>query len=126
MNGSFGPLRRAVAAIFAASLLLVLLIPGSASAAVAFTSTIFNTSTSNCVTVPGGATTPALQLTQAACAQSFTLTPVGSSADAYTITTPGGANCVDVYGASTANNAQIIQWPCNNQNNQRFQLRPVG
>ncbi|WP_127502571.1 family 43 glycosylhydrolase [Actinoplanes solisilvae] len=109
---------RVRAAIVAATMLLTLLIPGRASAAVAFTSTIANTSTSNCVTTPSSGN----QLTQAACAQTFTLTPVG---DNYTIQTPAGL-CVDVNAASTADNAAIIQWSCNNQNNQRFQLRPVA
>lgn len=27
--------------------------------------------------------------------------------------------CVDVYGASTADHTPIIQWPCNGQANQR-------
>ncbi|MCY1145403.1 family 43 glycosylhydrolase [Actinoplanes sp. Pm04-4] len=98
-------------------------VPGSAAAAaVSFTSTIANTGTNNCVSVPGGASTAGLQLTQAACGQSFSFSAVG---DLYAVNTPTG-NCVDVYGASTADNAQIIQWPCNNQNNQRFQLRAVG
>ncbi|MFI5890148.1 family 43 glycosylhydrolase [Actinoplanes sp. NPDC051513] len=119
-------MKRCAAAVFAASLLLTLLVPGRAFAATTFASTIANTANSNCVTVPGGATTAALQLTQAACAQSFTLTPVAGSSDTYTIATPANTNCVDVYGVSTADNAQIIQWPCNGQNNQRFQLRPVG
>jgi GH43 family beta-xylosidase len=114
---------RVRAAVVATTLLLTFLVPGRASAAVAFTSTIANTSTSNCVTVPGGATTAGLQLTQAACAQTFTLTPVG---DLYSIKTPTGNNCVDVSGASTADNAQIIQWPCSSGTNQRFQLRPIG
>ncbi|MBL7261115.1 family 43 glycosylhydrolase [Paractinoplanes lichenicola] len=104
----------------AAVLLLTLLIPGRAAAV--FGSTITNTGTGNCVTVPGGATTAGLQLTQATCAQSFTFTQAG---DTYTIGTPTG-NCVDVNGGSTADNATIIQWPCNNGNNQRFQLRPVA
>ncbi|NMO49595.1 family 43 glycosylhydrolase [Actinoplanes sp. TBRC 11911] len=112
----------------AAALLLVLgllLIPGRADAAVTFTSTIVNTANGNCVTVPGGATTNGLQLTQAACGVSFTLTPVSGTSDTYTIAT-GGGRCVDVSGASTADNAQIIQWSCNSQTNQRFQLRAVG
>jgi len=118
--------KRYGAAASAVTLLVTLLVPGSAAAATTFTSTIANTANGNCVTVPGGASTAALQLTQAACAQSFTLTPISGSDDTYTINTVTSGNCVDVYGASTADNSQIIQWPCNGQNNQRFQLRAAG
>ncbi|MFF5290286.1 family 43 glycosylhydrolase [Paractinoplanes globisporus] len=114
---------RRTTAVLATLALVILVQPGRADAAA---STIANTANGLCVTVPGGANTAALQLTQAACGQSFTFTLVAGSSDTYTITTPSGANCIDVYGVSTADNAQIIQWPCNGQNNQRFQLRPVG
>ena len=105
---------------------LVLIGPPAAARAATATSTIANTANGLCVTVPGGASTAGLQLTQAACGASFTLTTVSGSTDTYTINTPNNTNCIDVYGVSTADNAQIIQWPCNGQNNQRFQLRPVG
>src|SRR3954447_14634194 len=56
---------------------------GSASAATTFTSTVVNQGNGNCATVPGGAGTSALQLTQSACGsgagQSFTFTPVGDA-----------------------------------------------
>jgi GH43 family beta-xylosidase len=116
------------AATFAASLLVTLLVPGRAAAAVTFTSTIVNTGNSNCATVPGGAGTANLQLTQSTCGaagQSYTFTPVSGTTDQYTIGTAAGS-CVDVYGVSTADNARIIQWGCNGQNNQRWQLRAAG
>ncbi|MEU4240530.1 family 43 glycosylhydrolase [Actinoplanes sp. NPDC026619] len=113
------------AAVLAAALLLTLVAPARAEAATTFTSTVAAPN-GNCVTVPGGATTAGLQLTQATCAQSFTFTPVTGTTDTFTIATPAGTNCIDVSGVSTADNAQIIQWPCNGQSNQRFQLRASG
>jgi GH43 family beta-xylosidase len=112
--------RKLVAAVLAA--ILVPLVPAAAAqAATTFSSTIANTANSLCVTAG-----TAQQLTQSACGQSFTLTPVAGSSDTYTIAIPSNANCIDVYGVSTADNAQIIQWSCNGQNNQRFQLRPIS
>lgn len=34
--------------------------------------------------------------------------------------------CVDVYGANTGNDVPIIQWTCNGQANQRFEIRDAG
>jgi GH43 family beta-xylosidase len=117
---------RRSAAVLAAALVLTLVGPARAEAASTFTSTIAAASNGNCVTVPGGATTAGLQLTQATCGSSFTFTPISGATETYTINTPDNTNCIDVYGVSTADNAQIIQWPCNGQSNQRFQLRASG
>jgi hypothetical protein len=37
----------------------------------------------------------------------------------------GSSMCLDVYGASTANEAPLIQWPCTGTANQRFVERPL-
>src|SRR3954452_15302523 len=64
---------------------LVLIGPPTAARAATATSTIANTAGDLCVTVPGGASTAGLQLTQAACGASFTLTTISGSTDTYTI-----------------------------------------
>jgi GH43 family beta-xylosidase len=96
-----------------------------ARAAAAFTSTMVNQGSGNCATVPNG--NSAAQLTQTACnsgaGQSFTFTPAG---DAYTIGTFTSGSCVDIYGASTADNAAVIQYACHGETNQQFRLQSVG
>ncbi|WP_241266732.1 RICIN domain-containing protein [Streptomyces scabichelini] len=52
-------------------------------------------------------------------------TPVAGTADTYTISTHASGQCVDVYGASAADNATIIQWTCHNGMNQQWRLVPV-
>jgi GH43 family beta-xylosidase len=107
--------------------LLPVLLAGPASAAVTFTSTAVNQASSRCMTVPGGASTSALQLTQATCSaagQQFTFTPTSATSDVYTITTGAGL-CIDVSGNSTADNATVIQYACHSGNNQRYRLQPV-
>jgi GH43 family beta-xylosidase len=71
----------------------------------------------------------AVQLQQQACtsaaSQNFTFNPVAGTADTYTISTLTAGKCVDVNGASTADNATIIQWTCHSNNNQRWRLVPI-
>ncbi|MFI5913094.1 family 43 glycosylhydrolase [Dactylosporangium sp. NPDC051541] len=103
--------------------------PASA-APVTFTSTVVLQSGGNCAEVPGGASTAALQLQNAACnsstRQSYTFTPVSGTTDQYTIGTLTAGSCVDISGQSTADNGLVIQYPCNSQNNQRFRLQAVA
>ncbi|WP_426504788.1 family 43 glycosylhydrolase [Dactylosporangium sp. McL0621] len=122
---------RAAAALLAAVLLpLVALESSPASAApVTFSSTIALQAGGNCAEVPGGATTAALQLQDAACngstRQNYMFTPVSGVANTYTVGTLTSGSCVDITGQSTADNAAVIQYPCNGQNNQRFRLQAV-
>jgi GH43 family beta-xylosidase len=114
----------------AAVLLVLTLAPvvqtGEAHAApVTFTSTVINQSGGNCASVPGGAPTAALQLTLSSCNQSFTFIPVSGVANTYTVQTLTAGSCVDIFGASTADNATVIQYPCHSGNNQRFRLQAV-
>jgi GH43 family beta-xylosidase len=106
-----------------------LVAPPHAAAAVTFTSTGVNQNGSNCLDLPGSSTTSGTQLRANACAsgasQSFGFTPVAGTADTYTISTHASGQCVDVYGASTADNATIIQWTCHNATNQQWRLVPV-
>ncbi|MGN9906522.1 RICIN domain-containing protein, partial [Phytohabitans sp. LJ34] len=113
--------------IFLAVLVTGIVVPAApASAEVTFTTTIVNHSAATCAEVPGGASTSALQLAQAACGagarQTFTFTPVAGVAATYNIHTLTSGSCVDVFGASTADNATIIQYACHSNNNQRFRL----
>jgi len=121
------PLRWFAATVLAAGLVTVA--PGAnAHAAVAFSSTVVNQGNGNCVTVPGGAGTSALQLTQSTCnssaSQSFAFTLV--SGDVYSIGTLTAGSCLDVYGASTADNATVIQYACHTNTNQQFRLQALG
>src|SRR3954454_4797416 len=97
-----------------------------ARAAATFTSTMVNSSSGQCATVPHGDS--AVQLTQTACTsgagQSYTFTP--ASGDAYTIGTFTSGSCVDIYGASTSDNAAVIQYACHGETNQQFRLQSVG
>ena len=115
-----------VLAIVAATLVA----PGRAAAIVTFTSTAINQNGGNCMTVPNGSATNGQQLNQSACtsaaSQNFTFTPVAGTSDTYTIGTLTAGKCVDVFGASTADNATIIQWTCHGNTNQRWRLVPVG
>lgn len=112
-------------------LLAALLVAGAAvvvpaNAAATFTSTMVDPATGTCATVPNA--TSAVQLTRAACTsgagQSFTFTPV--SGDAYTIATFTSGSCVDIYGASTSDNAAVIQYACHSGTNQQFRLQSVA
>ncbi|MEO6088454.1 MAG: RICIN domain-containing protein [Umezawaea sp.] len=93
--------------------------------AVAFSSTVVNQGNGNCATSSGGVA----QLTQRPCDssanQKFTFTPVAGTADTYTIGTSTSGSCVDITGASSADNATVIQYGCHTNNNQRFRLQPV-
>jgi hypothetical protein len=48
------------------------------------------------------------------------------SGTTYTISPQAAGDCLDVSGASTAGNAQVIQWPCNGQANQKFSVTGSG
>ena len=97
-----------------------------ASAATTFTSTIVNPGNGNCATVPNA--NSAAQLALASCdsraGQMFTFTP--GAGDVYTIGTFTQGSCVDIYGASTADNAAVIQYACHSGTNQQFRLRSVS
>ena len=99
---------------------------GSALAATTFTTTAANQGNGNCATVPNG--NSAVQLTQSTCnssaGQKFTFTPV--SGDVYTVGTLTAGSCLDIYGASTADNAAVIQYGCHSGTNQQFRLQSVG
>jgi GH43 family beta-xylosidase len=101
-----------------------------AHAAVAFSSTMVNQGNNNCANVPGGAGTSALQLVQSTCSsatsQSFSFSPVAGTSDVYTIGTVTAGSCVDISGASTSDNATVIQYACHSGNNQRFRLQSLG
>src|SRR5262245_12336741 len=98
------------------------------AAPVQFTSTAINQAASVCMTVPGGQPTNALQLQQQSCSsgpsQVFTFTP--ATADAYTIRTLTSGSCIDISGASAADNAAVIQYTCHTGTNQQFRLQPVS
>jgi GH43 family beta-xylosidase len=114
------PARWLMAACLAAGLVTVTQAQ-NAQAAVAFSSTMVNQATGSCATVPNN--TSGVQLTQASCGQTFTFTPI--SGDIYRIGTPTGS-CVDIYGASTSDNAAVIQYGCHDGTNQQFRLLPQG
>jgi hypothetical protein len=128
-NGAMKKFVVVALAVAAAALTSVVAPAVSATAATAFTSTAVNQNGSNCLELPGSATTNGNQLAQSACtgaaAQRFTFTSVEGTTDQYTIATNVSGVCVDVNGASTADNATIIRWTCNTGNNQRFRLTPV-
>ena len=92
----------------------------------AFTSTAVAQHSGRCVDAVN--TTPAGQLLQNPCTgalpQLWRFEPVG--ADTYTIVNANSGQCMDVDGASSANNARIIQWSCNGAANQTFQLSLVS
>ncbi|MFC0529422.1 RICIN domain-containing protein, partial [Phytohabitans kaempferiae] len=117
--------------IFLAVLVAGIVVPAApASAEVTFTSTVVNHAAGTCAEVPGGASTSALQLGQAACGagarQTFTFTPVAGVAATYTIRTLTAGSCVDVTGASSADNATVIQYACHTGTNQRFRLQQTS
>ncbi|GFJ94392.1 hypothetical protein Prum_080340 [Phytohabitans rumicis] len=116
--------------VLVAALAPAVLTATPALAEVTFTSTAVNSGSGLCAEVPGGASTSALQLAQATCAsgaarQSFTFVPVAGVANTYNIRTLTSGSCVDIFGASTADNATVIQYACHSNNNQRFRLQAV-
>ncbi|HET6706928.1 RICIN domain-containing protein [Amycolatopsis sp.] len=117
------PLVFRLAAAVVLCLVAGLLSVGTAQAATAFTSTVVNSAGGQCATVPNG--TSAVQLTQAGCTsgagQSFRFTPV--SGDVYTVGTFTAGSCVDISGASTSDNAAVIQYACHSGTNQQFRLQ---
>lgn len=114
----------------AAAALLALLGAGQARAQATFTTTAINQAGGVCMTVPGGQPTAALQLQQQGCnsasSQNFTFVPVAGTTDTYTIRTLTANSCIDIFGASSADNSTVIQYPCHTGNNQRFRLQPVN
>lgn len=117
-------------AVLVAALLPTIPAAPAQAAPVTFTSTAVNQAGGLCMEVPGGAPTLALQLVQRSCtgaaSQSFTFVPVSGVANTYTVRTLTGNSCVDVFGASTADNATIIQYTCHSGTNQRFRLQAVA
>src|SRR3954447_18569201 len=112
-----GPVKltsRRVAALAAAVLAAGFAVVTPASAATTFTSTVINQANGTCATVPGGANTSALQLTQSTCnssaGQNFTFTQLAGSNDTYTVGTLTSGSCLDIFGASTSDNATVIQY----------------
>lgn len=97
-----------------------------ASAAVAFSSTMVNQANSNCATVPNG--NSAVQLTRTTCSSSAGQTFAFSlvSGDVYTIGTMTAGSCLDITGASTSDNAAVIQYACHTGTNQQFRLTALG
>src|SRR5258707_819251 len=102
---------RAAAALLAAALLPLVALQASPAAAapVTFSSTVAGTAVAtNCMDVPGGASTAALQLVQNTCSgatsQKYTFTPVSGVANTYTVGTLTAGSCLDISGQSTADN----------------------
>jgi GH43 family beta-xylosidase len=116
---------RLLAATLLATGVVTVVPAATAHAAVAFSSTMVNQSNNNCATVPNG--NSAVQLNLSTCnsgaGQSFTFTP--GSGDFYTIGTFTADSCVDIFGASTADNATVIQYACHTNTNQQFRLQPT-
>src|SRR5688572_10788608 len=105
--------RRLVLAIPVALVLAVLPVGRAqpASAAVAFSGTAINQASGRCMDVPASGSANGLQLIQWSCHgasnQNFSFNPLSSTSDVYTIRTLTAGKCVEVNGASTADNAQI-------------------
>src|SRR5262249_43873946 len=97
-----------------------------AQAAAAFSSTMVNQASSTCATVPNG--NSAVQLTRSTCnssaGQTFSFTLVSGDVDSIGTFTSG--SCLDIYGASTADNAAVIQYACHSGTNQQFRLTSLG
>lgn len=93
-----------------------------------FASTAVARSSSKCMDVPGGSTSPGARLQQYSCnstnSQLFDFVPVAGAANTYNIKNRANGLCVDISGASTATGAAVIQWNCHGGNNQRFTLAP--
>jgi GH43 family beta-xylosidase len=120
---------KVLAIVAAAVAVFPLLAVTAANAATTFTTTVVDQASGRCAAVPGGASTAALQLTQQSCTgatyQTFTFTPVSGTTDRYSVKTVTAGSCVDIFGASTSDNATVIQYPCHSGTNQRFRLQPV-
>ncbi|MEZ4866052.1 MAG: putative Ig domain-containing protein [Caldilineaceae bacterium] len=52
--------------------------------------------------------------------------PAGPRPGIYQLVNVRSKRCVDVYGASTANGARIVQWSCHTGNNQKWLVETVG
>src|SRR6266540_5250551 len=107
-----------LAIVLGASTAVVIPAP-PALAAVTFTSTAVNQNGGNCLNVPNA--NNGTQLVLASCngaaSQTLTFTPVSGTSDQYNIGTVNAGKCVDVYGASTADNTTIIQCTCHTNDN---------
>lgn len=132
MRYKSGTLRRlALGAVIVLVTSVVPLAAGTApaSAASAFTSTVVNQGSTDCLDDPGSSTATGTQLIQWSCNgganQNWSFTPVSGTSSAYTVADSAGL-CADVSGRSSADNAKIIQWTCNSQTNQQFTLTPSG
>ena len=130
-----GSLRRlrtvwAVGAVALVAALVPVVVAGGAQAASVFSTTMVNQGNGNCVDVPGGAATSALQLIQWSCNaganQSFGFTPVSGAATTYRIATLTSGSCIDVAGGSSADNAVVMQYACHGGTNQQFRLQAVS
>ncbi len=100
----------------------------SATVSVPFTSTAVNQGSTDCLNDPNPSVI-ATQLNQLTCnagaSQNWTFTPVPGAPASYTIASSAG-HCINVNGFSTADNAAVIQYTCNNQGNEQFALHPVS
>jgi hypothetical protein len=95
-----------------------------------FSSTAVAQHSARCMDVFGAQTGNDVNLIQWNCHgganQSFTFTPVTGTTDTYNINTFTAGKCVEVVGASTADNARVAQNACSaTATNQRFRLVPV-
>jgi hypothetical protein len=52
--------------------------------------------------------------------QKFSLVSVGGGY--YNLVAKHSGKCIDVEGASTADGASLVQWPCNGGDNQKFSI----
>ncbi|WNM40971.1 RICIN domain-containing protein [Micromonospora halotolerans] len=56
--------------------------------------------------------------------QQWVVTPV--AADTYVLVNAASGKCLDVYGQSTDDGTDLVQWSCNGQANQQWKLQPTG
>ncbi|RGA00378.1 hypothetical protein DI270_035140 [Microbispora triticiradicis] len=91
-----------------------------------------NVKSGKCLDVPSGSTATGTQLVQYSCHpdghkdqinQRFYLIQSG---DAYQVNPAVSGLCLDINGNSKADGAAVIQWTCNNADNQRFSFSPVA
>ena len=81
-----------------------------------------------CLAAPAGRTDAGAQLVQRSCGTdtgTAFLLVARAQPDLYELVDAGTNRCADVFGASIDNGTPVIQWDCNGQANQTFQLRPL-
>ncbi len=82
-----------------------------------------------CIDVPGAVTTN-VQLTQYTCVyqtnEYWYLDPVNSDGTVFRIRSGSSGKCMNVQGASSANSAAIIQYPCGAYGNEYWEAASVG